>query len=112
LHLNLISCRNNEHATFRDALQLKSYWSQKQATERKREMRESTEELCEAPGAPAVKIALTGSCFTGSGLSGALQGPSFPSFPASPADTGHRWRRELGGGGVEQEEDEDEDWVL
>lgn len=40
-----------------------------------RQETESTEELSEAPRAAAVKIALTGSCFTGSGLSGALQGP-------------------------------------
>lgn len=51
---------------------------------------ESTEELSEAPRAAAVKIALTGSCITGSGLSGALQGPP---FPASPPDTGHGCRR-------------------
>lgn len=59
--------------------------------EKERWETESAEKLSEAPGAPAVKIALTGSCFTGSGLSGALQGP--PST-ASPPDTGHGWRKE------------------
>lgn len=39
-----------------------------------RQETESPQELSEAPRATAVKIALTGSCFTGSGLSWALQG--------------------------------------